>query len=608
VRIPLASTLSREQALLLLRGDEAPFALVGEWAGVAAILGSTPCEPLAPVDRDAVVGGGWFGVLGYQLGEEIEWLPAPPPAPVSVPASRVAFYDHVVVHDGSQWWFESLVPDHPRLELWRRRLASGPPAPQHFAAGSFAPRAPGAAGLLWAVEECVRKITEGELFQANLTLRLEADFAGSELDVFAAALPRARPRFGACFPGVVSLSPERFLRRAGRRVETDPIKGTSTDPTALAESAKDAAEHVMIVDLMRNDLGRVCEYGSVVAHPPRLEAHANVWHMVSTVSGDLRPEVTDLDLLAATFPPGSVTGAPKVQAMKVISELEPTRREAYTGAIGYASPLAGLELSVAIRTFEIADGRIWLGAGGGIVADSQPETELDEALTKAAGPLSAAHFGLSSPMGPILRSDRLPKALDHGPRPDPALGLLETVLVDGEPVALDAHLSRMAASAGELYGIELPADLRERCDLKGSGRLRITLTPNGVATVELLPLADIAPPARLVPYVLPGGLGRHKWADRRLATALGRDAVLIDADGAVLEATWANVVIEEDGELVTPPADGRILPGIRRATLQAREESFGLDRLERVTLTSALRAQALGRTSAGTSPPRLSRA
>jgi para-aminobenzoate synthetase/4-amino-4-deoxychorismate lyase len=140
----------------------------------------------------------------------------------------------------------------------------------------------------------------------------------------------------------------------------------------------------MIVDLMRNDLGRVCEYGSITVEPARVEGHAGVWQMVSTVSGRLRPDVGDGGLLRATFPPGSVTGAPKVQAMKVIATLEATRRELYTGAIGIVSPVAGLELSVAIRTFETHNGSIWFGAGGGIVADSDPELELAEAFTKAA--------------------------------------------------------------------------------------------------------------------------------------------------------------------------------------------------------------------------------
>src|SRR6185295_15475979 len=148
-----------------------------------------------------------------------------------------------------------------------------------------------------------------------------------------------------------------------------------------------------IVDLMRNDLGRVCEYGTITASEPVIQPHAGVWHLVSQVRARLREGAGDGALLRATFPPGSVTGAPKVQAMHVISELEATGREAYTGAIGYASPLAGLELNVAIRTFEARNGALWLGAGGGIVADSNPMLELEECLVKAR-PLVAAAGGL----------------------------------------------------------------------------------------------------------------------------------------------------------------------------------------------------------------------
>jgi para-aminobenzoate synthetase/4-amino-4-deoxychorismate lyase len=134
----------------------------------------------------------------------------------------------------------------------------------------------------------------------------------------------------------------------------------------------------------------VCEYGSVRApRHPTAEAHPGLWHLVSNVDGRLRSEVTDSDLLRATFPPGSVTGAPKVQSLRVIAELEPTGREVYTGAVGFCSPLAGLELNVAIRTLELADGRLWLGVGGGIVADSDPATELEETLIKAR-PVAAA--------------------------------------------------------------------------------------------------------------------------------------------------------------------------------------------------------------------------
>src|SRR6185437_3218624 len=251
--------------------------------------------------------------------------------------------------------------------------------------------------------------------------------------------------YGATFAtpwgGIASLSPELFLRREGRGVTTAPIKGTVRRPrderrarealAALRGSTKDAAEHVMIVDLMRNDLGRVSEYGSVVApRTPDAEAHPGLWHLVTRVHGRLRPGVGDGELLRATFPPGSVTGAPKVQAMRVISTLEATRREVYTGAIGIASPIAGLDLNVAIRTFEISGDAIWLGAGGAVVADSEPERELAEAFDKAAGPIAAIAGSLVRTAGYGRGPGRARAALGYGARPDPGMGVFETVLVE----------------------------------------------------------------------------------------------------------------------------------------------------------------------------------
>jgi para-aminobenzoate synthetase/4-amino-4-deoxychorismate lyase len=255
-----------------------------------------------------------------------------------------------------------------------------------------------------AVADCRRRITAGEIFQANICLRLASQWEGTAPELLAQARQTISPAYAAAFSTprgeVASLSPELFLRRRGARVTTGPIKGTiarDPDPAAsaaarhrLQQSAKDAAEHVMIVDLMRNDLGRVCAYGSVVAPPePTAEPHPGLWHLVSHVHGELRPETGNSDLLRAAFPPGSVTGAPKVQALKVIAALEPVAREVYTGSIGYASPVAGLELNVVIRTLELRDGHLWLGAGGGIVADSDPRAELEEALSKAR-PIAAA--------------------------------------------------------------------------------------------------------------------------------------------------------------------------------------------------------------------------
>jgi len=374
-------------------------------------------------------------------------------------------------------------------------------------------------------------------------------------------------------------------------------------------SSKDAAEHVMIVDLMRNDLGRVCEYGSITVEPARVEAHAGVWQMVSTVSGRLRPDVGDGGLLRATFPPGSVTGAPKVQAMKVIATLEATRRELYTGAIGIVSPVAGLELSVAIRTFETHNGRIWFGAGGGIVADSDPELELAEAFTKAAGPIAAIGGRIADGADSRRRAvASVRAALNYGRRPDPARGVFETVLVrQGVPVELDEHLGRLAGSLSELYDVTLDPLAAEQAravaaTAGGTGRLRILADPDGSLAISVS--AERSPAAaelQLSPFAVAGGLGPHKWRDRDLLEALAAQAsgavpLLIDTDGLVLEAAHANVWIMEGAALLTPPADGRILAGVTRAALLAadsfaREEPIELERLARadgVFVTSSI--------------------
>jgi para-aminobenzoate synthetase/4-amino-4-deoxychorismate lyase len=640
VRVPLRSGLRPEQAVLWLREDERPFALIGDWLGGSAVLGSQPVTVASPdtdpfvvldsrtaaVGGDAVIGGGWVGWLGYGLGARIERLPASPPAPVPQPRFSLAFHDHVVLFDGDQWWFEALWSQereaalHERLAVWETRLQAEPPPRRDGAPSPFALARNGAEGHVAAVADCLQRIAAGELFQANLCLRLEARFDGELVDLFARALPRAQPRFGALVDGILSLSPERFLRRTGRRVQAEPIKGTSERTggeaerrasfEALVASGKDAAEHVMIVDLMRNDLGRVCEYGSIAAEPPRVEPHAGVWHMVSTVSGLLRDGVGDGALLRATFPPGSVTGAPKVQAMKVIATLEATRRELYTGAVGIVSPIAGLDLSVAIRTFETRGTDIWFGAGGGIVADSEPELELAEALTKAAGPIAAIGGRLVTPVRrPAHRGGIGEPALARGSRPDPARGVFETVLVqDGKPVRLEQHINRLASSVAELYGVRLDPGTAIRAQRAAAtagldrSRLRILAGPDGSVNETISP-AGIPPanPLVLTPFALPGGLGAHKWRDRRLLTALAARALgtvplIVDTDGLVLEAAHANIWIAEQERLLTPPADGRILAGVTRAALladdaSAREEPIDLTRLEQadaIFLTSSI--------------------
>jgi para-aminobenzoate synthetase/4-amino-4-deoxychorismate lyase len=679
VRIQLEGAAAAAEGALLVRGDDHPFALAGDWAGGGALIGSEPLvvgdpaddpfdlldhqprlepncnntvndgvrppesprlkgsDPSSRLDLDLkasgeAVGGGWFGYLGYSLGARLERAPPPPPRHVPLPDFALAFYDHVLHLDADgRWWFEALWSNQreealsERLEVLRTRLAEGV-RERPVWVGNFQPAPPGGAGHMTAIDECRERIAAGEIFQANLCLRLEAQWKGDPLDLFARTAGTLEPRHAGVFAGpwgaVCSLSPELFLRRQGREVVTEPIKGTAPRVLAagregtraednrrsLAASVKDRAENVMIVDLMRNDLGRVCEYGSIevpALNEPR--PAPGVWHLVSTVRGTLRAGAGDSDQIRASFPPGSVTGAPKIQAMRVIAELEAGGREAYTGAVGYASPVAGLELNVAIRTLEMRGERIWMGAGGGIVADSVAEAELEECFVKARPVIAAAGARLIE--DPRLNPAPVPALAGAADRPDPALGVFETILVrGGVPVDLRAHLARLERSTEALFDAALPEDLETRILAAAAAaplqRMRVIVRGDGAMSVavEAEPLAaEPAPdPVVLAPAVLPGGLGAHKWHDRRLldelAERIGAVPVLVDLDGDVLEAAHANVFIVEGTHLVTPRLDGRQLPGTVRARILAlhptREERLTLDRIasaDELLLASSIR-------------------
>jgi para-aminobenzoate synthetase component I len=299
--------------------------------------------------------------LGYGLSEPLRRtsVPAPPEPCAALPLAAVAVRDV----SGGQ------APGHVRVGRWARSWTE-----------------PEYAGAIDAVRAAIGR---GDVYQVNLVQHLAA-----ELDGGAAGLARALVPFGPrVLEGdgwaVVSASPERFLSRRGRTVRTEPIKGTRPLGEHV-EGAKDAAEHVMIVDLERNDLSRVCEPGSV--RWPELMAErelAGVTHLVSTVEGTLREGVGLAELLEATFPGGSVTGAPKLAALDLIAALEPVGRGASMGALGTVRGDGDLDLALTIRTFAVAGGRIHLWVGGGIVWDSDPEAEVEESWTKAR-PLLAA--------------------------------------------------------------------------------------------------------------------------------------------------------------------------------------------------------------------------
>ncbi len=251
-----------------------------------------------------------------------------------------------------------------------------------------------------AIETVRAAIREGDVYQVNLVQHLSADFAGDPL-ALAAALAPLRPLEPAALEGdgwtIVSASPELLLQKRGRIVRTSPIKGTRPAGVPIS-SAKDAAEHVMIVDLERNDLARVCVPGSV--HWPELLVErqlAGVTHLVATVEGELRPEVTLSELLAAVLPGGSVTGCPKSSALELIASLEPVGRGASMGALGRIYANGDLDLVLTIRTFAVVDGAVHLWAGGGIVWDSEARAEIEESWVKARPLLTLAGHVSSSP-------------------------------------------------------------------------------------------------------------------------------------------------------------------------------------------------------------------
>ncbi len=637
VRRALSWDLQPVDVLRLVRDDVHPVALVGAWAGGGAVISSEPvlvrsppdslgevldspfpaavrtsedlaCGPPVPEPAsgttDAAFGGGWMGYLGYGAADGLLDVPPAPGDPRRLPAWWFGYYDHVLRRDGGsgRWFFEALwtagreeALEHRFGELSRRSRSPGARS-RGYSCGDFVP-VPSAAEHREAVRRAIGLIWAGDIFQANICLRLEAGFHGDPVDLFCRGVTRLRPPFAAFLRlphgAMASFSPELFLCRTGRTVLSRPIKGTHRRSAAghraaaqrreLESSAKDRAENVMIVDLMRNDLSRACVAGSVKV--PRLlhaEAHPGVWHLASDVRGTLNPGSGDGALVSAAFPPGSVTGAPKVRALEIIHELEATPREIYTGAAGYRSPVAGLELNVAIRTFEFCADRVWLGAGGGIVADSLDDEEYRECLLKAGPLIRAVGAQLSSEAG--SHADEAPSrvnAVRSGMRPRPASGVFTSLLVTaGTTRDLASHLTRLEASARKLFGKHLPSSLHD--DLAAclarhpSGRLRITARPVGgplQADVAVVPLDDRPVAVGLQPAVIARGLGPHKWLDRRLVAEIARQKMLgadeqlliQDRDGAVLETDRANIFAVVAGTLRTPPSDGRILPGVTRA-------------------------------------------
>ena len=399
-----------------LRGN--PFDVLNHFLEVYHLGSDSPPVPFI---------GGAVGYFSYDLCHFIERLPSAAIDDLQLPECYFGFYDLVLAFDNQQgkaYIISTGFPEmgeHERMERAAQRLnemkdrlaemsrhgTEAPPTSLSFPApaslrGGFTHQE-----YVAAVEKARQYIIDGDIFEVNLSQRFEAELSITPYELYQ-RLRQINPAPFACYLGfnevsVVSASPERFLRIRGDWVETRPIKGTRPrgktpeEDEALAKellsSVKDRAENIMIVDLERNDLGRVCRFGTVkVTELAILEVFPTVFHLTSTVVGRLREGKNGIDLLKASFPGGSITGAPKVRAMEIIDELEPTRRSVYTGSIGYLSFNGNLDLNIVIRTFIVKERKAYYQVGGAVVYDSDPEAEYQETLDKARALVNAINM------------------------------------------------------------------------------------------------------------------------------------------------------------------------------------------------------------------------
>lgn len=428
-----------------------------------------------------------------------------------------------------------------------------------------------------------RHIAAGDTYQVNYTFRLRASFAGSALGLYRDMSASQRGAYGALLDSgrfqVASTSPELFYRRRGRRITTKPMKGTvrrgrwPDEDTELERwlqvSEKDQAENLMIVDLLRNDLGRIAEFGSVeVEQLFETERYETVWQATSTITAEVTDGVSDSDVFAALFPSGSVTGAPKPRTTEIIAELEQSPRGVYCGAIGYLAPpgSGGVDarFNVAIRTVVIDtdEGSAEYGVGGGITWDSSPKGEFEEARDKAR----------------VLVERR------------PDFELLETLRFEPDSgfLWLQEHLDRMAASAG-FFGFAID-EVACRSALHdavsgvrvGPHRVRLISDRNGSVKAEASALEELPVPTTVAidddpvssrnVFLFHKNTRRAVYDDRLQRHPGLHDVLLVNERDEITESTVANLLVRMDDEWYTPPLDSGCLPGIYRAQLLEKGE------------------------------------
>ena len=626
--------------------------------GTTHVMPNAPLEVLEYVlarchldvdDGLGPVAAGLFGYLAYDLKDALEVLPRTTIDDLALPQLCFFAPSLIVVHDKANGATQVHAPlrqgqgrEVPiaAIEGFLSGLASPPETP-----GAFSAAGPPMKSNFTRIDyiESVERIREyilaGDIYQVNLSQRFEMGFKGDGYRLFRTLYRKnPAPFFAYVNAGdhqIVSTSPERFLLRNGRRVETRPIKGTRPRgetpekdremKRALAQSPKDDAELSMIVDLLRNDIGKVCTGGSVVvAQHKRLEAYQNVYHLVSVVEGRLAEGKGAVDLIRATFPGGSITGCPKIRSMEIIDELEPHRRHVYTGSIGYISFHDTMDLSIAIRTATIFGDRLVFSVGGGIVHDSDPADEYEETLHKGRTLMSVlAEAGQkpateTEPGGWAWQDGRLIRQEQAAvPASDLGLqygfGFFETIRVEkGYACRLQAHLHRFNRTWSALFG-GVPPDLTwktvvdQLIDKNGLGdasaALKILATRgdgngsrhNGTLLVTARPythrltaLGASGLNLAIFPHRRMSPLADHKtlnylyyhqagiWAREQGAD----EALVLNPDGTISETHTANIMVVS-GKTVTRPRSSHVLPGVMQAAVCRRFHSSGFSIKER---------------------------
>lgn len=587
----------------------------------------------------APVAAGLFGYLSYDLKDHIERLPATTVNDLGLP--EICFFapSLVVIHDKKTCNTRLAIPKlrrngQDKVEDVRQFFFQQLKKPV-LSDGSFSGGASGfKSGFTRpdyeaAIKKIIDYIAAGHVYQVNMSQRFLMDFSGDAFALFKSLYQRnPAPFFAYINAGdhrVLCTSPERFIFLDGHTVETRPIKGTmprDADPqqdarykAALLRNKKDDAELSMIVDLLRNDMGKVCVPGTVkVAQHKRLEAYRNVYHLVSIVKGQLDPEYDAVDLIKATFPGGSITGCPKIRAMEIIDELEPVRRHVYTGSIGYIGFHGSMDLNIAIRTAMVQNDQILFSVGGGIVYDSDPGSEYEETLHKGRT-LMEAFTGVTSTQkhrdyGWI---DGVIKPLDDIRLPINSFGVqyghgfFETILArNGSCPLLEKHLSRLARTWDHLMPGPVPdltwhhiiAEVLTRNGLDnqtaavkiavfGGNReippwdhhLVVTARPyeHRLATLKTdgLRLVTFPEPRQtpLADYKTLNYLFYHRageWAQKSGA----HEALILNPDQTISETNTANILLIKEKKVLCPHS-AHVLPGVMQGEVLSHLAKIG---------------------------------